>query len=123
MPTRWPWLWWWRLPWALGMAIIGFSLPDDPHAFSTPVFDHGAFLVAAALLFVASLTPTRDLTIRIAAMGAVVLACGGRAAVVVLTSSSLTNSQIITGMTVWTLVAAAIIVLTVAFDRLRSLGG
>ena len=118
-----PWLWWWRIPPAIGMAVIGVSLPNEPSAFGAPIVDHGAFVLAAVLLAVASFTDVRHLGIRIAAMGAAVLACGARAATIVLTASTLTTSQIVTGLVVWLMLAGAFVFATVVTDRLRALGG
>lgn len=118
-----PWLWWWRLPPALCMAVIGFSLPNDPHAFTSPLFDHGAFLLAAVLLVIATFTPTTNFGIRVAAMGAAVLACEGRAAVILLTASELTSRQIITGLASWSMLAGAFVFGTIITDRLRTIGG
>lgn len=119
---RWPWFWWWRLPFALSMAIIGFSLPDDPHAFPLPM-DHGAFLLAAVLMSVASFMPTDMMWPRLVALGASLLALGGRAAVLVIFSSTLTANQLVTGVTAWVSFAGAIAALTVVFDHLRTYGG
>lgn len=118
-----PWLWWWRLPFAVAFAIIAWSLPDDPHAFTSPLFDHAGFAVASVLMAVASFTDGRQYVLRVAAMGASCLACGGRALVVLFSSSELTARQIITGMTTWCLLAGSIVLLTVISDRLRQLGG
>lgn len=119
---RWPWFWWWRLPFALSMAIIGFALPDEPHALPLP-FDHGFFLVAAVLMAVVSFTPTSVVWLRLVALAACLLALGGRASVLVIFSSDLTVRQVTTGIAAWVGYAVALAALTVVFDRLRTYGG
>lgn len=120
VPMR-PWFWWWRLPTAVGMAILAVRLPTSPSVFDTPVVDHTLFALAAVLLVIASFSPPLHLGWRVAAMAFAVTACEGRAAILVLSSSTLTSNQIVSGVVTWSVIAWGVVVATVVTDRVRAL--
>lgn len=101
---RWPLM---VAPWLVGYALTVGS----PYAFNNAVFERGLWMIAAVLMTIATVLPTRAWRLR--AMFVVLIGAYGRIMVLWVFDTTLSSERLLAGTFVWAMIASFAMIATV----------